>query len=85
MFHLPSGSAGMAAGMTRGAISKKLRALQDEGKIGPFKTKTIRYDYKVWLEKEVDYTVFFLVWEPLNSWQRPTVIYETYSPPESPW
>lgn len=73
----------MAAGMTRAAISRKLNDLKNTGKIGPFKTKTIRYDYKVWLEKDIDYTVFFLLWEPLNSWQKPELIYETYTTPES--
>lgn len=85
VFTLPSGSAGMAAGMTRGSISKKLSELHATNKIGPFKTKTIKYEFKVWLEKEIDYTVFFLLWEPFNSWHKPTLIYETYTPPESPW
>lgn len=74
----------MAAGMTRGSISEKLRKLVTEGKIGPFKTKTVKYDYKVWLEKDSDYTVFFLIWEPFNSWHRPTLIYEDYPEDESP-
>ena len=84
-FHLPSGAAGMAAGMTRGAISKKLGELRDSGKIGPFKTKTVRYDFFVWLEKESDLTLFFLLWEPSNSWHKPELINEVYTPPESPW
>ena len=80
-FYLPSGAGGMAAGMTRQAIGNKLAALRDSGKIGPFKSTTIKYDYKVWLEKDSDYTVFFLLWEPLNDWQRPRIIYEDYKSP----
>lgn len=84
-FHLPSGSAGMAAGMTRQSIAKKLAELKDTGKIGPYKSKTVRYDYKVWLEKDSDYTVFFLLWEPSNTWHKPELIYEDYTPPDGSW
>ncbi len=69
----------MAAGMTRGAISKKLGHLATTGKIGKnIKTKTIGYEYKVWLENDEDYTMFFLVWQPDNSWQHPRLINEVY-------
>lgn len=84
-FTLPTGAAGMAAGMTRGAIGNQLRALRDNGKIGPFQTKTVGYKYKVWLEKEIDYTVFFLLWEIKNSWHKPNVTDEIYTPTESPY
>ena len=73
-FNLPSGAGGMAAGMTRGAIMKKIRELISYKKIGrEIKTHTEGYRLYVWLEHEVDYTTFFLVWEPQNSWQRPSV------------
>ena len=75
----------MAAGMTRGSINKKLTQLKNEGKIGPFKTKTVRYDYFVWLEKESDLTMFFLLWEPTNPWHKPELIYEDYTPPDGSW
>jgi len=79
VFGLPSGAGGMAAGMTRGAIIKKLNALASAGTIGKnIKTKTIRYDLKVWLENDFDYTTFFLVWDPNNSWQKPKLIHESY-------
>lgn len=68
----------MAAGMTRGAIMRQLAQLKI-----PHKHKTQRYEFKVWLEKESDYSYFFLMWQPLNSWQRPELIYENYTPPES--
>lgn len=85
-FHLPSGAGGMAAGFTRGSISKKLRQLADDNKIGKnLKTKTVKYDFKVWLEHDIDYTTFFLIWEPDNSWHKPVVINEVYTPPESLW
>lgn len=82
-FKLPSGAGGMAAGYTRQSIGKRLAALRDSGKIGPYKSKTEGYAYKVWLEKESDYTIFFLLWEPSNSWHRPKVTDEIYTPPQS--
>lgn len=82
MFTLPSGAGGMAAGMTRGAIMRKLREHNFK-----YKHKTQAYKFKVWLENESDYTYFYLVWEPFNSWQRPTLIEEDYVEDESrnPW
>lgn len=78
-FGLPSGAAGMAAGYTKMAIQRKLTDLVHSNKIGPYKTVTKAYTYKVWLEKEIDYTTFFLLWEPSNHWHVPTITYETYS------
>jgi hypothetical protein len=79
-FILPSGAAGMAAGMTRQAIGKKIRKLQEDKKIGQYKTKTTGYRFKVWFENEIDYTTFFLVWEAINSWHKPKIIEEDYDP-----
>lgn len=78
-FRLPTGSAGMAAGMTKQAINKKLIALIDQDKISSFKTKLNGYNLKVWLGKESDYTVFFLVWDQSNPWHKPTITDEDYT------
>ena len=73
-FTLPSGAGGMAAGMTRGGIMKQIREIINGGLIGKnIRTDTKGYEFNVWLENEIDYTTFFLVWEPKNSWQKPTV------------
>ena len=77
-FTLPSGAGGMAAGMTRQSIGSKLRHLLETNKIGHYKTQTVRYRYRVWFENEIDFTTFFLVWEPSNSWHKPIVVYESY-------
>lgn len=71
LFSLPSGAGGMAAGITRGAIMTKLNNLKFT-----YKHKTEAYQFKVWLENESDYTLFYLMWEPYNSWQKPTLIEE---------
>ena len=68
----------MAAGMTRQSIGNKLRHLLETNKIGHYKTQTVKYDYKVWFENEMDFTTFFLVWEPHNQWHQATVIDEVY-------
>ena len=78
MFTLPSGAGGMAAGMTRGSIMRKLRELKFK-----YKHKTQAYKFKVWLENESDYTYFYLVWEPKNSWHTAILIEEDYVPDES--
>lgn len=79
-FRLPSGAAGMAAGMTKMAIKKKLDNLVSENKIGDYKHRTERYKFRVWLEKEQDYTVFFLMWETHNNpWHRPELTDEIYT------
>lgn len=78
MFKLPTGAGGMAAGMTRQSIGDKLKHLRETKKIGHYKTQTVKYDYKVWFENEMDFTTFFLIWEPYNSWHQPTVIDEVY-------
>ena len=75
---LPSGAGGMAAGMTRGSIMRKLRQLNFK-----FKHKTHAYKFKVWLENESDYTYFYLVWEPKNPWHKAILIEEDYVPDES--
>lgn len=78
-FKLPSGAAGMAAGHTKFGIIKKFNLLIDAGTIGKnIKTKTAMYLYKVWLEKDADYTAFFLVWKPTSPWHIPTVTDEEY-------
>ena len=77
-FTLPSGSAGMAAGYTRGSIMKKLNNLNLK-----YKHKTQRYVFKVWFENDSDYTIFYLLWEAPNSWHKPELIEENYVPDES--
>jgi hypothetical protein len=77
-FTLPTGAGGMAAGYTLRAIIKKLEELQSKGQLGKFKTKTERYEFKVWFESDSDYSLFFLIWEPFNSWHKPILITETY-------
>ncbi len=78
-FKLPNGSAGMAAGYTRAGIRRQLDNMLKENKIGPYKQKTESYRFKVWLEKEEDYTMFFLLWEARNQWQRPELTDEIYT------
>ena len=86
-FYLPSGSAGMAAGMTRQSIGKRLRDLSDRKLITNYKSYTQGYRFYVWFQYEQDYTAFFLVWEPFNPWHIPKVIEKDY--PEdwgsNPW
>ena len=81
-FHLPSGAAGMAAGMTRAGIAKELSKLVDARLISKYKSHTEGYRYYVWFENEYDYTTFFLVWEQTNPWRHPKVIEKDY--PEKP-
>lgn len=78
-FKLPSGSAGMAAGYTRAGIKKQLDRMLNENKIGPYKQKTQGYRFKVWLDKEQDYTIFFLLWEVRNQWHTPELTDEVYT------
>lgn len=78
-FRLPSGSAGMAAGYTRHGIKQRLDAMVAEKKISQYKHKTALHIFKVWLEKEQDYTMFFLLWEAKNKWQRPELTDEIYT------
>ena len=73
-FHLPSGSAGMAAGMTRMGINKELKKLVDSKMITGYKSYTQGYKYYVWFKNDYDYTAFFLVWEQTNPWRHPKVI-----------
>ena len=82
LFTLPSGAGGMAAGMTRGSIMRKLRELKFN-----YKHKTQAYKFKVWLENESDYTYFYLIWEPSNPYHKPTLIEEDYVEDEgrNPW
>lgn len=86
-FRLPSGAAGMAAGMTRMGIGKELRKLVDAKLITNYKGHTQGYRYYVWFENDYDYTAFFLVWDQYNPWRHPTVIEKDY--PEdwgpNPW
>lgn len=77
-FTLPSGAGGMAAGITRQSIGNKLRHLFETKKIGHYKTQTIGYKYRVWFENEIDFTSFFLIWEPSNPWHKPVVKNEVY-------
>lgn len=79
-FQLPNGSAGMAAGYTKMNIKKKIDQLVTDNKIGDYKHKTENYRFKVWLEKEQDYTVFFLLWDySPNQWHKPKVTDEIYT------
>lgn len=86
-FILPAGAAGMAAGMTRQSIGRKLRELVDRKLITNYKSYTQGYRYYVWFQHEQDYTTFFLVWDHFQSFHTPKVIEKDY--PEgwgpNPW
>ena len=77
-FALPSGSGGFAASFTRGSIIRKLRELKFN-----FSHRTETYTLKVWLENDSDYTHFYLVWEPTNSWHKAELIEEDFIEDES--
>jgi len=87
-FYLPSGAAGMAAGMTKMGISKKLKDLVDRKLINNYKGHTQGYRFYVWFENEIDYTTFFLVWDPEgHPYRIPKVIEKDYPEEwgENPW
>lgn len=87
-FTLPSGSAGMAAGMTKMAINRKLKELVDRKLINSYKSDLVGYRFYVWLENEQDYTTFFLVWDTNgNPWRVPKVIEKDYPADwgKNPW
>ena len=85
-FSLPSGSAGMAAGLHRQVIVRQLSQLKEKHSID-FKTNTDYYKLYVWLKNDSDYTLFFLVWDSTSVWRVPALIEKDY--PENwgsdPW
>jgi hypothetical protein len=64
-FTLPSGSAGMAAGMTKHAIEKKLKKLMIDYTVSEHR------GYKFCIELEPkQYTMMCLKWSTENPWHR---------------
>lgn len=86
-FRLPSGAAGMAAGMTKSSIGTKLKELVDKKLISNYRGYTQGHRHYVWFENDYDYTAFFLVWDFSKIWHRPEIIEKDY--PEdwgpNPW
>lgn len=76
-FDLPSGSGGMAAGMTRHAIGKQIHELSKKHNF-IYKSKVKGYKFKIWLEHEWAYSLVILVWEPPNIFGKPKIVHETF-------
>jgi len=77
VFDLPSGAGGMAASMYNGTIRAQLKELHKKYGLA-YKSKTKGYKFKIWFEKESDYTLFFLVYNFPKQWRRPYIITEEY-------
>ena len=67
-FTLPSGAAGMAAGMTRASIIKQLDQIKKQHNIS-YSYETVKYRFRVTLTSK-DLTLLSLVWKLSNSWHR---------------
>ena len=77
VFDLPSGAGGMAAAMYNGQILRKVKSFSEQYKVH-YKSKTHRYELRIWFEREEDYTLFFLVYEPDKEWRQPRIHDGTY-------
>lgn len=76
-FNLPSGAAGMAAGMTRNAIGKQIHDLSKTHKF-IYKIKVKGYKLKIWLEHEWAYSLVLLLWEAPGLFGKPKIVNENY-------
>lgn len=82
-FRLPSGSAGMAAGMTRQAIGSRMKALADKHGFS-YTTTLSGYSYYVSLLPETAYSLLALVWDHNgNPWRR-YIVHEGKMPEQKP-
>lgn len=79
-FSLPSGSAGMAAGMTKQSILRRFRELGDQH---GFEYTTITRGYKLYieLERDRDYSLLSLVWDSKGNPWRTYAVREGKMPP----
>ena len=65
-FHLPTGSAGMAAGMMLQTIKRELAKWSERYNI-PYTSKTVRYTHRVCFEEDNLYNFFVMSWNPHGS------------------
>ena len=65
-FHLPTGSAGMAAGMSLQRIKKELTQWSERYGI-TYTSKTVRYTHRVCFEEDKLYDFFVMSWNPKGS------------------
>lgn len=72
VFDLPSGAGGLAPAMYNGQILNQIKKFSDEYNV-KFKFRTQGYELKIWFEREEDYTLFFLVYDPVKEWRRPKI------------
>ena len=79
-FSLPTGAAGMAAGMTKQSI---LRLVRELGEQHGFKYTTITRGYKLYIElgRDRDYSLLSLVWDSKGNPRRTYTVREGTMPP----
>jgi hypothetical protein len=65
-FQLPTGSAGMAAGMMLQTIKRELVKWSECYNI-PYTSKTVRYTHRVCFEQDSLYNFFVMSWNPHGS------------------
>jgi len=65
-FQLPTGSAGMAAGMMLQTIKRELTQWSERYDI-PYTSKTVRYTHRVCFEEDKLYEFFVMSWNPKGS------------------
>ena len=65
-FQLPTGSAGMAAGMMLQTIKRELTRWSERYDI-PYTSKTVRYTHRVCFEEDKLYDFFVMSWNPKGS------------------
>lgn len=76
-FRLPGGAGGMAAGYTKQAINKHLKAIADSGRITIVEQVHQPYRFRVELASEQEYTILALIWPRKNEW----FCYKLYNEP----
>ena len=65
-FQLPTGSAGMAAGMMLQTIKRELNRWSERYNIA-YTSKTVRYTHRVCFEEDKLYDFFVMSWNPKGS------------------
>ena len=77
-FNLPNGAGGMAAGHALSIIRREIEQWSTQYNI-PFRTKLVKYTFRLCLERQQDYVMFQLSWNPKNVWAKNYQLVETES------
>lgn len=79
-FRLPNGSAGQAAAHSKRLIDIQMQEWSELHEI-PYKTKLVKYTYRVIFDNPENYSFWALTWEPRSYSARRWSLIEPMSPP----